>query len=156
MKSESASIIEALKAEIVAKDKDLKRVALVLEKESDVLLNLLDRIRTLDIDEVAKRLMAETCLHLLKIDQYEKMLKIVLTDSDVAFIRKLQKKHPCLSLRDLRICLFTMLKYEATVIADSEGMTTRGMETVRYRIHKKLGLAKHQSMKTYFVELVMT
>ena len=38
-------------------------------------------------------------------------------------------------------------------IAHSIGLSKRGMESIRYRMHKKLGLGKHQSIKTYLAEL---
>ena len=49
--------------------------------------------------------------------------------------------------------LLVKLNYETTEIARSIGISTRGMESIRYRMHKKLGLGKHESIKTYLSDL---
>jgi len=48
------------------------------------------------------------------------------------------------------------MNYDTCDIARSVGISTRGMESIRYRMHKKLGLGKHQSIKTYLSELAVT
>jgi len=45
------------------------------------------------------------------------------------------------------------LNYDTREIARSIGISTRGMESIRYRMHRKLGLDKHKSIKTYLSEL---
>ena len=51
---------------------------------------------------------------------------------------------------------FTCVVDDTIEIARSVGISTRGMESIRYRMHKKLGLGKHQSIKTYLSELSMS
>ena len=86
----------------------------------------------------------------------EKQLNRETTESDSIFLSKLQKKFPNLNQRELRISLLVKLNYDTTEIARSIGLSTRGMESIRYRIHKKLGLGKHQSIKTFLSELDIT
>jgi len=83
----------------------------------------------------------------------EKRLKTELTAGDSEFLSKLQKKHPNLNQRELRVSLMVKLNYDTREIARSIGISTRGMESIRYRMHKKLGLDKHKSIKTYLSEL---
>jgi len=42
---------------------------------------------------------------------------------------------------------------EKDLFIRSIGITKRGMESIRYRMHKKIGLTKHQSIKNYLNEL---
>jgi DNA-binding CsgD family transcriptional regulator len=86
-------------------------------------------------------------------EMIEKRLNIELTTTDSEFLSKLQRKHPNLNQRELRICLLIKLNYNTRDIARSVGISTRGMESIRYRMHKKIGLTKHQSLKGYLTDL---
>lgn len=81
------------------------------------------------------------------------LLNTELTETDSTFISKLQKKHPDLNQRELRISLLIKLDYHSREIARTLGLSTRGIESVRYRLHKKIGLNKHQSLKKYLTDL---
>uniref|UniRef100_A4SGY8 HTH luxR-type domain-containing protein n=1 Tax=Chlorobium phaeovibrioides (strain DSM 265 / 1930) TaxID=290318 RepID=A4SGY8_CHLPM len=55
----------------------------------------------------------------------------------------------CASLRESIVCLFIKLGYDTREIARRVGISTRGMESVRFRLHKKIGREKHESLKMY-------
>ncbi len=118
--------------------------------------NLLDQIYALEIEPAVKRVMTDTCLRLIDKEITEKRLNMELTESDSAFLKKLQKIHPNLNQRELRISLLVKLNYDTKEIARSIGITTRGMESIRYRMHHKLGLGKHESIKTYLSDLAVS
>jgi DNA-binding CsgD family transcriptional regulator len=70
-------------------------------------------------------------------------------------LTKLQKIHPNLNQREIKISLLVKLNFDTKKIGESIGVSTRGMESIRYRMHKKLGLEKHQSIKMYFSDFVV-
>lgn len=142
-----------LKARIANQEMELTRVSTAIAEKTTALRNLLDQIYALDIDQDLKRQMTNSCLNLIETETIEKRLNIELTESDSVFLSKLQKKHPNLNQRELRISLLVKLNYDTREIARSIGISTRGMESIRYRMHKKLGLGKHQSIKTYLADL---
>ncbi len=145
--------IAALKTRIATQDMELTRISTAIAEKTNALRNLLDQIYALEIDTTVKRSMTDSCLSLIETETIEKRLNIELTESDSTFLSKLQKKHANLNQRELRISLLVKLNYDTREIARSVGITTRGMESIRYRMHKKLGLGKHQSIKTYLSEL---
>lgn len=145
--------IASLKTTIESQDKELTRVATSITEKSSSLRNLLDQIYALEIEPAVKRVMTDTCLRLIDKEITEKRLNMELTESDSAFLKKLQKIHPNLNQRELRISLLVKLNYDTKEIARSIGITTRGMESIRYRMHHKLGLGKHESIKTYLSDL---
>ena len=93
---------------------------------------------------------------MIETEAIEKKINTDLTASDSAFLSKLQRKHPNLNQRDLRICLLIKLNYDTKQIARSIGISTRGLESIRYRMHKKMGLSKHQSIKNYLTKLALS
>ncbi|MEI7788720.1 MAG: hypothetical protein WCI23_08715 [Chlorobiaceae bacterium] len=148
--------IASLKTTIESQDRELTRVAAAITEKSAILRNLLDQIYALEIDSSVKRVMTDTCLHLIDKEITEKRLNMELTESDSAFLSKLQKKHPNLSQRELKISVLVKLNYDTKEIARSIGITTRGMESIRYRMHHKLGLGKHESIKSYLSDLAVS
>ncbi|MBM3162029.1 MAG: hypothetical protein FJZ79_01585 [Chlorobi bacterium] len=69
--------------------------------------------------------------------------------ADMLFIDQLKQNHPSLNAQEMNICLLIRKNYPTKTIAGMMALSTRGMENIRYRLHKKLGLGKHRSMKTY-------
>ncbi|MEI8186650.1 MAG: hypothetical protein WCG19_08125 [Chlorobiaceae bacterium] len=148
--------IAALKTTIQSQDSELTRVATAINEKASALRNLLDQIHALDIDPGVKRGMTDTCLRLIETEINERRLNMELTESDTVFLSKLQKKHPNLNQRELRISVLVKLNYDTKEIARTIGITTRGMESIRYRMHQKLGLGKHESIKTYLSDLALS
>ncbi|NHQ60022.1 hypothetical protein G9409_05375 [Chlorobium sp. BLA1] len=148
--------IAELKTRIATQDMELTRVSTAIAEKTTALRNLLDQIYALEIDTNIKREMTDSCLSLIETETIEKRLNIELTESDSFFLSRLQKKHPNLNQRELRISLLVKLNYDTREIARSVGITTRGMESIRYRMHKKLSLGKHQSIKTYLSDFAVS
>ncbi|MFZ4802269.1 MAG: helix-turn-helix transcriptional regulator [Chlorobium sp.] len=142
----------------------LKRRIETLESElnrsstthSSKLQELLDQIYSVDVSPTIKRTLTDCCSRLIEAHAVEKRLSAELTESDSLFLSQLQKKFPKLNKRELRICMLVKLNYDTAEIAHSVGISTRGTESLRYRVHKKLGLGKHQSIKTYLSEFAIT
>jgi DNA-binding CsgD family transcriptional regulator len=148
--------VALLKARVASQDMELTRVSTAIAEKTSTLRNLLDQIYALEIELGVKRQMTDSCLSLIETETVEKRLNMELTESDSAFLSKLQKKHANLNQRELRISLLVKLNYDTREIGRSIGISTRGMESIRYRMHKKLGLGKHQSIKTYLSDLAVT
>ena len=149
--------LDELNAVIVANDRDLAQVANVHSDDRVAVLRaLLDRIYALDIEPSVKREMTDTCLHLVKVEANTKRMRMELTETDDRFLSQLEKKHANLNPRELKICLLIKLDYPTTELARFSGITTRGMESIRYRLHHKLGLGRHYSIKTYMAEMKLT
>ncbi|RXK84550.1 transcriptional regulator [Chlorobaculum sp. 24CR] len=143
----------ALKSRIAAQEMELTRISTAVGEKASSLHMICDQIKSLDIESVAKQKILEMCHSMIETELTEKRLKTELTMGDSEFLSKLQKKHPNLNQRELRVSLMVKLNYDTREIARSIGISTRGMESIRYRMHRKLNLDKHKSIKTYLSEL---
>ena len=143
----------ALMSRISAQEMELTRVSTAIGEKSSALHQLCEQVKSLDIDSQIKLRMIDQCQSMLETALTEKRLKTDLTMGDSEFLSRLQKKHPNLNQRELRIGLMIKQDYDTREIARTIGMSARGMESIRYRMHKKLGLDKHKSIKTYLSEL---
>ena len=153
---EQQKVIADLNATIEANERELSRAAAVNASNEQLLRSLLDQIHALAIDSWKKRAMTSICQRLLDNAALAKRLTIELTESDARFIAILGKKHPNLNDRELRICLLIKLNYVSEEIARTSGMKIRGMESIRFRMHKKLGLGKNDSIKNYLANLAVS
>ncbi len=145
--------IAALTRRVEIRDIELTKYTTIITENKNRLHDLIDKLDSLEIDPSVKGAITDSCLNLLDKVIIEKQPDIELTKSDSLFLSTLQKKFPSLSPRELRISLLVRLNYDTSEIARSIGLSTRGMESIRYRIHKKLGLGKHQSIKGFLSEL---
>ncbi len=143
----------ALKSRISAQEMELTRISTAVGEKGSALHLLCDQIKNLEIDPQVKQRMIDLSQGMLETELTEKRLKTELTAGDSEFLSKLQKRHPNLNQRELRVGLMVKLNYDTREIARSIGISTRGMESIRYRMHKKLSLDKHKSIKTYLSEL---
>ena len=146
----------ALKSRIAAQDMELTRISTAVAEKTAALQSLREKIFGIDIDGDLKKEMLDACSKMIETETIEKKINTDLTETDSEFLSKLQRRHPNLNQRDLRICLLIKLNYDTREIARSIGISTRGLESIRYRMHKKMGLSKHQSIKNYLTRLAMT
>ena len=143
----------ALKARIAAQEMEMTRISTAIGEKTSTLQLICDQLTVLDIDPQFKQRLLDQCYTMLDTELKQKRLKTELTAGDSEFLSKLQKKHPNLNQRELRVSLMVKLNYDTREIARSIGISTRGMESIRYRMHRKLSLDKHKSIKTYLSEL---
>jgi len=148
--------IAALTRRVETRDMELSKLTTAITDNKNRLRDLIKKLDSIEIDPSIKGSITNSCLNLLNKVIIEKQPDIELTRSDSLFLSALQKKFPSLSPRELRISLLVSLNYDTSEIARSIGLTTRGMESIRYRMHKKLGLGKHQSIKSFLSELALS
>ena len=138
-----------------AHEMDMTRVATAIAEKTAVMKELLGQINSLEIDPDRKQRLTSLCSNLIETSTKERQLRTELTATDSIFLSTLQKHHPNLSQRELKIGLLIKLDYNSRDIARTIGISSRGIESIRYRMHKKLGLDKHRSLKTYLTDLMI-
>ncbi len=110
-------------------------------------------ITNLPISLQQKKQMLDICNDLLESERNQRTTGLPLTTTDSAFLSLLHQQHPNLNNREQKVCLLIKLDYDNTEIADYYAITKRGMESLRYRMHKKIGLKKNQSLKNHLISL---
>jgi len=88
--------------------------------------------------------------NLKEIDRQFEAHKTLETDD---FLTKIKSKHPDLSARELRLCSYLKLNISSKEIANYLGISIRGVESLRYRVRKKLGLEKGQDLTDFIMSL---
>jgi len=65
------------------------------------------------------------------------------------FIKKIREKHHDLSTNELKMCTYVKMGLSSKEIAPLLNLSTRGVETLRYRLRKKIGLERDESLTKY-------
>ena len=65
------------------------------------------------------------------------------------FIEKIKEKHSDLSSGELKMCTYIKMELSSKEIAPLLNISTRGIETLRYRLRKKIGLGRDESLTKY-------
>lgn len=141
--------IIALKERSHYQELELTRVSTAIGEKIIKLKELIDLISTLDIDRNDQNQMIEGCLTLLDTLNVCNPPQDEYTVFELDLISKIHKKYPELNQREIRILLLIKHEHDTREIAEKVGLSTRGVESVRFRMHKKLGLGTHQSLKSF-------
>ena len=143
----------SLNCQIMAKEMELKRMSSIMTEKLLKVEMIRGLVEQENIEPGLKKKITRHCQEL--VDHYSRHEKKTdkITAEDSSFLSKLQRKHPVLSKRDLTISLMIKQNYSTAEIAHAIDITPRGAESVRYRLHKKLGLAKHESIRDYLMDI---
>lgn len=148
-KDEKANLL----SRIASLELETTRVATASAEKNAALRSVCEMLGTLELDPSAKEQLSNFCTPMFENTSTASLVNTELTETDSAFISKLHKRHPDLNQRELRICLLIKLDYHSRDISRTLGLSTRGIESIRYRLHKKIGLDKHRSLKMYLTDL---
>jgi len=137
---------------IESNDAELRRLKAKLDQSLEQKRLLIDFVDQKGFDEKSKKQITEHLDKLADSSQRHEHHAATITQKDAAFITALQQKHPSLTKRELRICLLIKYNHRNNEIANAMGVNPRGAESLRYRLHKKLGLEKGKTIKKYLLE----
>ena len=65
------------------------------------------------------------------------------------FMKRLHAKHPTLSNNERMMCAYLKMNLSTKEIAPLLNISVRGVETIRYRLRKKFGLEREDSLVDY-------
>ncbi|MGB0949767.1 MAG: helix-turn-helix transcriptional regulator, partial [Marinirhabdus sp.] len=73
--------------------------------------------------------------------------------ADKGFFKKIKQKHPQLTPKDLRLCVYLRLNLSSKEIAPLLNISPRSVEIKRYRLRKKIHLGRETNLNDYFINL---
>ena len=148
--------IKTLKARISTLEDEIIRIYSGIAERNAELYELFRIVKGIEnIDPDTKQLIYDTCHDVKERVDIAGRLDIELTESDALFLSKLQKRHPSLSPEDVKMCLCIKLGYDVKMIEEHTGISKRGQESFRKRLHDKLGLKDKEQIKTYLTKLAV-
>ena len=65
------------------------------------------------------------------------------------FIKNIRSRYPALTTNELLLCAYIKMNLATKEIAPLMNMSVRGVETIRYRMRKKLSLEREESLTDF-------
>ena len=81
-----------------------------------------------------------------------KFFKQAFNNADKDFLDKIKAAHPELTPNDLKFCAYLRLNLSSKEIAPLLNISTKSVETKRYRLRKRLKLNHNDSLVNYILE----
>lgn len=151
---------ELLENDIIDKSKELANYTMQLVNKKDIFNDLqfdLKQLRTLVRTQSSKEKITEIFrkLHQHKIgEEYMEVFDVNFEKVHHHFFEKLKELHPNLSKKELRLCAFIKMDLSNKEISPLLNISVRGVETLRYRLRKKLDLEHEDNLQEFLTELV--
>ncbi|MBF0585681.1 hypothetical protein INT08_00150 [Prosthecochloris sp. N3] len=138
-----------LTARLAAVELEVTRVSTAAAEKNGLLARLYRDLAAQELPPLTRQKLEKLCSRINPVPSPSRENDYGLSQQDTDFLSRLHRLHPGLNQRELRICLLIRNNLNTREIATSLGITPRGVESVRYRLHKKLGLQKHCTIKNY-------
>ena len=141
--------IMTLKTAIRLNQEEIDRLKITTEEKNSRITSLCSQLKTL-----GHSALSETFFSTIHHEETNASIpELHLDADDNRFLESMKQSHPFLNGRELKVCLFIRKNVPSKTVAQICGTSIRGMENIRYRLHKKLGLGKHLSIKKYLRSL---
>lgn len=148
-----------LEEDIIGKSKELANYTLLLSQKKNAfndLQNDLKQLRELLKSEESRRKITEIFqkLNQHKIgEEYMEIFDVNFEKIHHDFFEKLKQLDPSITKRELRLCAFVKMDLTNKEISPLLNISTRGVETARYKVRKKLNVS-HEENFTAFLEKI--
>ncbi len=140
--------IEELTALINFQNMELIRISTAIGEKVAKLRYLKQLLLSVNIDLYDNDIVCE-CVKLIQAYDVADNIEIDPAETDTAFFLRLKKRCSNIDQRETAILNLIRLNYTTREIADIFGVTKNWLDSIRYKLHKKLGLQPHQSIKTF-------
>lgn len=115
-----------------------------LAKKIDTFINTNEEIKHSDLFQIEKTLNS-----LIDEKDIWEDFKIQFENVRKGFFENLKDRTPKLTVNDLKHCAYVATKLSTKEVSNLINASPRSVETSRYRIKKKIGLSKEQSLYDY-------
>lgn len=150
---------EKLKVEIDAKDRELAASATHLIHKNEFLSYLKNTAKSLSKEaknkDVSKQLnkMVKEIDRNVSEDQTWQLFELHFNQVHSDFTQKVKQQYPKLTPQELRLSAFLRMNMSTKEIAHLLNISVRGVEISRYRLRKKLGIAREVNLVEFMMEI---
>jgi DNA-binding NarL/FixJ family response regulator len=148
-----------LESEILSKNSELATSVMSAVKQNETLLKIKEDIalamkeeKTDDLSKQLKRVVRVIDQE-LKPDEAWNQFELLFNQIHENFLQKLKERFPELTSRDLKLCAYMRMNLNSKEIAPLLSLSVRGVEDLRYRVRKKMGLDTSVNLAEFIISL---
>lgn len=149
---------DRLKTKILAKDKELVNNSLQVVKKNKILNNIVQKLKEVDTESMNEgtksqlNKLKKTIAKEINNNSWKDLEKHI-KNVHFEFIKRLKEKYPTISPRELDLSTYLLMNMSTKEIAEVMNISSGGVELARYRLRKKLGLARKENLTGFLMNV---
>lgn len=149
---------EQLRTEMIHRDKELANQTMDLIRKNKFLTKIkqdLEHIRKTSSDEGLKDKISSLINRIDRDVDHKKQWEVFETAFDEVhedFLTRLKAQYPTLTPKELKLCAYLRLNISTKEIAPLMNISVRGVEICRYRVRKKLDIARDENLTKLIID----
>ncbi len=160
-RAQSALCIAALRQQernmmqsmIDAKNRQLSSIALQVAQKNELLASVAKKLEPVATKNASVKACLKDIQNGLKLDNQWELFKLHFEEVHPQFFTRLQQMYPALTPNDLKICAYIKMNLSNKETRQILNLTTKGLETARYRIRKKMNLNPKEDLHRWIQQL---
>ncbi|WP_235892991.1 ligand-binding sensor domain-containing protein [Flavobacterium franklandianum] len=142
-----------LELELQTKSSEVTGKSLSIAKQSEMIENIQGILDSeIDVNKLKseiKKVIKSNAINKLEWQTFESNLNQIHDQ----FIINLSKKHPILTSKDIKLCVYLKMNLSSKEIAPMMNISFRGVELHRYRLRKKLRLTQDENLSKFLLSI---
>lgn len=142
-----------LEMQVQSKASEVAGKSLSIAKQSEMIesiQNILDNEN--DLSHLKSKIKKSIKINALNKNEWQSFEKNLM-QSHEDYVHKLTQKYPDLTSKDIKLCIYLKMNLSSKEIAPLMNISFRGVELQRYRLRKKIGLSKDESLSKFMINL---
>lgn len=140
-------------------DTELATRALLISKNNEFLILLLERLEKLNLVSENNAVHQEICtmIDLIRhhiLDKNLEQLERLYVSGNTGFMKNLLMKHPDLTANERRLCMLLHTNMSTKEISEMTMQSCRAIEMTRHRIRRKFGLQREDNLVSYLTQFM--
>ena len=150
---------ENLQTRLLSKDKELVNNSLQVAKKNKILNGIIQKLKSMDTDSLNESTrnqfiaLKKSITKEIKSDNNWKELEKHIKNVHFDFLKRVKEKHPSITSRELDLSTYLLINMSTKEIAEVMNISSKGVELARYRLRKKIGLKRKQSLSGYLMNI---
>ncbi len=150
---------DKLQIKILSKDKELVNNTLQVVKKNKILNGIIHKLKDINVDSFDESTkfqfnkLNKSIVREVNTDKSWKDLEKHIKNVHFDFLKRLKEKCPTISPRELDLSTYLLMNMSTKEIAEIMNISSGGVEVSRYRLRKKFGLHKKESLTGFLMSI---
>jgi ligand-binding sensor domain-containing protein/DNA-binding CsgD family transcriptional regulator len=150
---------DKLQIKILSKDKELVNNTLQVVKKNKILNGIIHKLKDINVDSFDESTkfqfnkLYKSIVREVNTDKSWKDLEKHIKNVHFDFLKRLKEKYTTISPRELDLCTYLLMNMSTKEIAELMNISSGGVEVSRYRLRKKFGLHKKESLTGFLMSI---
>lgn len=142
-----------LELQIQTKASEVAGKSLSIIKQTELIDSIQNILETeMEVNQIKNKIKKSIKINAINKNEWQNF-ESNLMQSNEEFVQKLFSKHPNLSSKDIKLCIYLKMNLSSKEIAPLMNISFRSVELYRYRLRKKINLNQEDSLYKFIINI---